>query len=116
MSIDAAGVKRPILVGWSYGGRVIADYLKIYGAGKLAGLNYVDAVSKTDPTFFGPGLKPVATMASEDLAANIAATRTFLRNCFEKQPTQDEFGTMLSFNMMVPPKVRAAMGGRAHHG
>jgi non-heme chloroperoxidase len=110
--IDAAGLRRPVLVGWSYGGRIIADYLKIHGASKLAGLNYVDAISKSDPSFFGPGLKPLATMASEDLAANIAATRTFLHNCFEKQPTQGEFEVMLAFNMMVPPKVRAAMGGR----
>ena len=110
--INAAGLQRPVLVGWSYGGRIIADYLKIHGAGKLAGLNYVDAISKSDPSFFGPGLKPLASMASDDLAANIAATRRFLRNCFEKQPTQDEFETMLAFNMMVPPKVRAAMGGR----
>src|SRR5262249_23108698 len=37
---------------------------------------------------------------------------TFLRNCFEKQPGQDDFETMLAFNMMVPPKVRENMGGR----
>jgi non-heme chloroperoxidase len=51
-------------------------------------------------------------MFSEDLATNIAATRQFLRNCFEKQPSQDDFETMLAFNMMVPPKVRANMAGR----
>ncbi len=110
--IDAAKLKRPVLVGWSYGGRVIADYLRVHGAARLAGLNYVDAVSKTDPSFFGDGLKVQPQMLSEDLATNIAATRIFLHNCFEKQPSQDEFEIMLAFNMMVPPKVRANMGGR----
>jgi pimeloyl-ACP methyl ester carboxylesterase len=110
--IDAAKLKRPVLVGWSYGGRVIADYLAIHGAARLAGLNYVDAVSKSDPSFFGDGLKVQPLMFSEDLATNIAATRIFLHNCFEKQPSQDDFETMLAFNMMVPPKVRANMGGR----
>jgi non-heme chloroperoxidase len=110
--IDVAKLKRPVLVGWSYGGRVIADYLRIRGANNLAGLHYVDAVSKSDPSFFGDGLKVQPLMLSEDLATNIAATRTFLHNCFEKQPTQEEFETMLAFNMMVPPKVRANMGGR----
>jgi non-heme chloroperoxidase len=110
--IDAAGLKRPVLVGWSYGGRVIADYLKVHGAARLAGINYVDAVSKSDPSFFGDGLKVQPLMLSEDLATNIAATRTFLHNCFAKQPSQDDFETMLAFNMMVPPKVRANMGGR----
>ena len=110
--INAANVKRPVLVGWSYGGHVIADYLKIHGAAGLAGLNYVDAVTKSDPSFYGDGLKVQPLMSSGDLAINIAATRTFLRNCFENQPSQDDFETMLAFNMMVPPKVRANMGGR----
>jgi non-heme chloroperoxidase len=110
--IDVAKLKRPVLVGWSYGGRVIADYLRIHGPARLAGLNYVAAVSKGDPSFFGEGLKVQPRMLSEDLATNIEATRIFLRNCFEKQPTQDEFEAMLAFNMMVPPKVRANMGGR----
>jgi pimeloyl-ACP methyl ester carboxylesterase len=51
--IDTTGLQRPVLVGWSYGGRVIADYLKIHGPSRLAGINYVDAVSKSDPNFFG---------------------------------------------------------------
>ena len=110
--INAANFKRPVLVGWSYGGHVIADYLKIHGAAGLAGLNYVDAVTKSDPSFYGDGLKVQPLMSSGDLAINIAATRTFLRNCFENQPSQDNFETMLAFNMMVPPKVRANMGGR----
>jgi non-heme chloroperoxidase len=111
--INAANFKRPVLVGWSYGGHVIADYLKIHGAGGLAGLNIVDAVvTKSDPNFYGDGLKVQPRMSSEDLAINISATRIFLRNCFEKQPSQDDFETMLAFNMMVPPKVRANMGGR----
>jgi pimeloyl-ACP methyl ester carboxylesterase len=36
-----------------------------------------------------------------------------VRGCFEKQPTADDFETMLSFNMMVPPRVRVHLGGRA---
>ncbi len=110
--IEAARLKRPVLVGWSYGGRVIADYLKIHGPASLAGLHYVAAITKSDPSFFGDGLKVQPQMLSEDLATNIAATRQFLRNCFEKQPTQEDYEAMLAFNMMVPPKVRANMGGR----
>src|SRR6516165_857422 len=110
--IDVARLKRPVLVGWSYGGRVIGDYLAIHGAARLAGLNDVDAVTKSDPSFFGEGLKLQPPMLSQDLATNIAATRKFLHACFERQPSQDDFETMLAFNMMVPPKVRENMGGR----
>jgi non-heme chloroperoxidase len=110
--IDAAGLKRPVLVGWSYAGRVISDYLATHGAGKLAGINFVDAPIKVDPALIGDNLKNLPLMASEDLSTNIAATRTFVHGCFSRQPSADDFETMLAFNMMVPPKVRAGLGGR----
>jgi non-heme chloroperoxidase len=110
--MDATGLKRPVLAGWSYAGRVMADYLTTHGPGKLAGLNYVDAGQKADPSFFGPNLRNLPLMASEDLATNIAATRAFLHDCFSIQPSQAEYEIMLAFNMMVPPKVRLGMSGR----
>jgi non-heme chloroperoxidase len=110
--METAKLKRPVLVGWSYGVHVIADYLRIHNGTHLAGLNCVDGVTKSDPSFFGDGLKVQPLMFSEDLATNIAATRQFLHNCFEKRPGPDDFETMLAFNMMVPPRVRANMAGR----
>jgi non-heme chloroperoxidase len=111
--MDAAGLKRPVLVGWSYAGRVISDYVTHRGTAQLAGINFVDASIKAFPEFVGDNLRNQAPMTSDDLATNIAATRSFVRGCFEKQPTQEDFETMLSFNMMVPTKVRANLGGRA---
>jgi hypothetical protein len=90
----------------------MADYLTTHGTAKLAGLNYVDAGQKGDPNFFGPNLRNLPLMASENLAINIAATRAFLHDCFSIQPTQEEYETMLAFNMMVPPKVRLGLSGR----
>src|SRR5450631_252967 len=110
--IDTAGLKRPVLVGWSYAGRVISDYVATHGASTLAGINFVDAPIKVDPALVGDNLKNLPLMTSEDLTTNIAATRTFVHGCFSRQPTADDFETMLSFNMMVPPKVRAGLGGR----
>jgi non-heme chloroperoxidase len=110
--MDAAGLKHPVLVGWSYAGRVISDYVATHGAGQLAGINFVDASIKADPELVGDNLKNLPIMASEDLATNIAATRTFVHGCFSRQPTADDFETMLAFNMMVPPKVRAGLSGR----
>src|ERR1700761_5517533 len=110
--IDAAGLKHPVLVGWSYAGRVISDYVATHGAGQLAGINFVDAPIKVDPALVGDNLKNMPLMTSEDLSTNIAATRTFLHGCFSKQPGADDYETMLAFNMMVPPQVRAGLGGR----
>ena len=110
--IDAAGLKRPVLVGWSYAGRVISDYLATHGARQIAGINFVDAPIKVDPALIGDNLKNLPLMTSEDLATNITATRAFLHGCFSKQPSADDYETMLAFNMMVLPKVRAGLGGR----
>jgi non-heme chloroperoxidase len=110
--IDAAGLKRPVLVGWSYAGRVISDYLSTHGTGQIAGINFVDAPIKVDPALIGDNLKNLPLMALEDLLTNITATRTFLHGCFSKQPTADDYETMLAFNMMVLPKVRAGLSGR----
>ena len=110
--IDAAGLKRPVVVGWSYAGRVISDYLATHGAGRLAGINFVDAPIKVDPALIGDNLKDLPLMASEDLETNITATRNFLHGCFSRQPSADDYEAMLAFNMMVLPKVRAGLSGR----
>jgi non-heme chloroperoxidase len=112
--MDAAGLKRPVLSGWSYAGRVISDYLATHGADRLAGINYVGSSIRVDPATVGDNIVNLPLMASEDLVTNIAATRSFVHGCFSRQPTADDFETMLAFNMMVPPAVRGAMGGRPH--
>jgi pimeloyl-ACP methyl ester carboxylesterase len=104
--IAATGLKRPVLVGWSYGGRVIGDYLRTHGTARLAGLNYVAGRTVIEPAMFGIGRQNYPNMQSEDLAANITGTRNFLRACFARQPSEDEFEFMLGFNMVVPPYVR----------
>src|SRR5262245_15305800 len=110
--IDAAGLKRPVLVGWSYAGRVISDYVTYRRPDKLAGINFVDASIKFIPEFVGHNLKNLPLMGSEDMATNIKATRDFVHGCFSRQPTADDYAVMLAFNMMVPPKVRNGLGGR----
>jgi len=109
----AAGLRRPVLVGWSYAGRVISDYLEAHGSAGIAGIDFVNARTNSDPRFAGQFSSiHFAALMAEDLGSRIAATRTFLHACFSRQPSQDEFETMLAFNMMVPRAVRTAMTGR----
>ena len=51
-------------------------------------------------------------MIAEDLQKNVDSTRAFLRACFSKQPSADEFEQMVGFNMLVPTIVRRHMLGR----
>jgi non-heme chloroperoxidase len=108
----AAEMKRPILVAWSYAGRVVADYLRVHGEAGIAGINYVNARCSTVSAHFGPEQKHLRGMQSDEIAINIAATRAFLRACFELQPTPEDFETMLAFNMVVPAVVRRYVLGR----
>ena len=113
--IATAGLKRPVLVGWSYGGRVISDYVRFHGNDAIAGINFVSAVTKSGSEFLGPDIKTTAGTLSDDLATNIAATRAFLRACFAEQPSADDFEVMLAFNMVIPAKVRAGIVSRTHN-
>lgn len=42
--IKATGLRRPVLVGWSYGGYVALDYVRFYGIKGIAGLNLVGSL------------------------------------------------------------------------
>ncbi len=109
--IDELALDRPILVGWSYGGYIISDYLRRKGQGNIAGINFVGP--KAFGAFLGPGFLDNAPGAcQDDLPTNIAAIRKFLRACFVKPISQDDFEEILAFNMAVKPRVRGAMTQR----
>jgi non-heme chloroperoxidase len=106
--ISRLSLGRPVLVGWSYAGRLIGDYVKAYGTSEISGINYVCARTANNPEFNGPGTVHIAGMKSSDLTENIAATRKFLRACFASSPSTDIFEEALAFNMLVSPLVRKA--------
>lgn len=110
--MDALGLKRPVLVGWSYAGRIVGDYLESYGTARLAGINYVCARTNSDPEFSGPGDRFLDDMTGADLAANTAATKAFIRACFAKEPPREALENAIAYNMRVPAEIRRAHLGR----
>jgi non-heme chloroperoxidase len=112
--IDVLELDRPILVGWSYGGFIISDYVRRFGDGKIAGINFVGGAVVLGPKAFGsligPGFLENAPGACQnDLPTNIAAIRSFLRACIVRPIAQDDFEQILAFNMIVKPSVRGAL-------
>jgi non-heme chloroperoxidase len=109
--IDQLALDRPILVGWSYGGFVITDYVGKHGQDNIAGINFVGAavmLGEKALHFIGPGFLENAPATCEaDLPTNIAAIRKFLRAFFVKPISEDDFEVALAFNMVVLPQVRA---------
>jgi pimeloyl-ACP methyl ester carboxylesterase len=110
--MEAFNLRRPVLVGWSYAGRIVGDYVTARGTKRIAGINYVCARTKSDAAYNGPGTGQLRDMTSNDLAINIRATWSFLRACYEKQPSPEDFETALAYNMLVPPGIRSAHLGR----
>jgi non-heme chloroperoxidase len=106
------GLRRVVLVGWTYGGHVICDYLATRGTETVAGINFVAAVIGDEDDFYGPDAALVGRTAKRDPATSTAALPVFLHACFAHQPPQDEFERMLVYNAMVPPGVRSRVLGR----
>ena len=104
--MQAAEIKRPIVVGWSFGTRIVADYLLKFGSDQLAGVNFVAPAISPNPDHYGPGVKKLAAARDADFAKSIRGNREFLRACFFKEPAQDEFETMLAYNASVPREIR----------
>ena len=113
--IRAHNLQQPVLVGWSYGGYVIADYVRKFGDTGLGGLVFVGVSTKngtadaasflTDDVLaiFGDVLSPdvhPSMNGSRALAALFARERS------------DEWEIAFGSAMMVPPKVRLAMFSR----
>ena len=112
--IAQLGLRRPVLVGWSYGGFVICDYVRAYGQANMAGINFAAAAVTLDTAAFGvligPGfLDHVPGAIAEDLPSNIQAIRAFLRGCTARPLPQEDYDTALCWNIVVLPKVRAAL-------
>lgn len=108
--LAARKLARPVLVGWSMGGRVIRQYLMIHGDARLAGINFVASQVIEDPLCRGPGApKPVPEHQTPE--EEIAAATVFLKACYARQPGEAEFRRALAYNIKVPAAVRRAIGG-----
>jgi pimeloyl-ACP methyl ester carboxylesterase len=108
--LAAKRLERPVLVGWSMGGRVIRQYLMTHGDRHLAGINFVASQVIEDPRCRGPGA-PRPTPEDQTLAEEIDAAIAFLDGCYGKKPPEAEFRRALAYNMKVPAAVRRAIAG-----
>jgi len=108
--LAATQLKRPVLAGWSMGGRVIRQYLMTHGDAGLAGINFVGSMVIEEPRCRGPA-SVRALPEGEPLGAEIASAIAFLDGCFAIKPDEAVFRTALAYNMLVPGETRRAIGG-----
>jgi non-heme chloroperoxidase len=111
--VRATGADRPCLVAWSYGGRVLNDYLSVFGDAEIGALNYVAATSSAERFGLGRSYALIVPMLADNPEMAARGTEMFLKACFEKQPTPAEMEAMKRFNAKTPVAVRKLLAGRA---
>ena len=116
--IDELRLDRPVLVGWSYGAFVISDYVRIYKQDRIAGINFVEGVTRLGEaafgTLIGPGfLDHFVDATADDLPTNIRAMRSFVKACLVKPVSNDDLETAMCWNVVVPAQIRAGLAARA---
>ena len=114
--IAAHQVTKPILVGWSYGGYVIADYLRHYGEGNVGGVLFAGAITqhRTEKSKryrnaeSGPRFKAAMTLSGN----NREAAGDFLRLCTYAALPAARVESLIDEMALVPTAVRAALFDR----
>jgi pimeloyl-ACP methyl ester carboxylesterase len=99
---------RPTLVGWSYGGFVICDYLRAHGEGAVSAINFVGAAVTLNQQFddIGPAFLSNAPAGADlDLPTRITALRRFWRSMSAEPLDPADFETGLCGSVSVPPQV-----------
>jgi pimeloyl-ACP methyl ester carboxylesterase len=115
--IDQLGLDRPVLVGWSYGGFIICDYVRAHGQDRIAAINFVGGGVKLGQaafgTLIGPGfLDHFADVTADDLPTNIRGIRGLVAAFAAKPLPPDDVQTLLCSAMTVPARIRANLGAR----
>lgn len=115
--ITELGLDQPVLIGWSYAGLIISDYLRHYGDKDIAGINFIGAISKIGDSIY-PFLSPEFIAMAGGLFSDVAAESTdalgqLIRLWFYRELPLEEFYFFLGYNSVVPPYVRGGAFGRS---
>jgi non-heme chloroperoxidase len=115
--IGQLGLERPVLVGWSYGGFIICDYVRAHGQDRIAAIDFVAAAVTLGEaafgTLIGPGfLDHFADATSDDLPTSIQGMRALVRAFPVKPFPPDEVETLLASSMAVPAQIRSNLMAR----
>jgi non-heme chloroperoxidase len=109
--LDHAKLKRPVIAGWSMGGRVTRQYLMNFGDARLAGINFVGSLVIENPAHRGSSAPRLP--AGAGLGEQLETTIGFLDACYHIKPSEADFRLALAYNMLLPGPVRLAIGGWA---
>lgn len=106
-----------VLVGWSYAGLIVLDYIERYGTDNVSAINLVGAVSAigTDAAtaVLDSGyIDLVSGFVSEDAEESVDTMRNFVQRCVHEDLPTEDFYYMLGYSVTVPPYVRDGLRDR----
>jgi non-heme chloroperoxidase len=113
--IDQCRLHQPVLVGWSYGGFIICDYVRAYGQDGIGAINFVGAAVTLDAGFndIGPAFLAAAPAGADpDLPTRIAGLRRFWHSMTADPLDLADLETGLCSSISVPPQVLGALVSR----
>jgi len=119
--MDATGLKKPTVVGWSYGGFVVANFIEHHGTARIGGVMLVGSAAGLLEANFAPPAPDVAKMMAENRARQVSGDITqnmqgakgsvgFLTAKPGDAAWQD---LAAAGNLLLLPYVRTAMAGRS---
>ena len=109
--INSLGLSDIIPVCWSMAGNWICDYIREFGEKKLKKLILVGATTQqgtpVTENFFGKGaIDNLNNLFDLNTYTNIKATKAFVNACRSGKHDKIDFEEILSYNMIVSPKIR----------
>lgn len=112
--MSALNLRNVVLVGWSYGGYIIADYLRTYGSGNVAGIVLAGGATKRGvpaaKPFSDRELMPIWTALFSDVPDELAGgIRDFVRRCTAESQPAERYEAALAANHRTPSYVRRAL-------
>jgi non-heme chloroperoxidase len=120
--MDATGVSKAVLVGWSFGGFVVANVVEHYGTNRIAGINLVgSAGGMVQPMFPAPPNDPALAKKRADtgklqmsgnIEDNIMGSIAGIEFLTAKPGDQAWQDLSRAGGMLLLPYVRKALAGR----
>lgn len=109
---------KPLVVGWSYGGAIVSDYIGSYGEDEISGVNLVAAVCRLGEPLVAPGfagenfLAEVPGFFSDSVDKSVQSLEKLIGLCVPSGLSSEDRYLLLGCNMVVPPHVREGLLSR----
>ncbi len=98
--LRALALDRPVLCGWSHGPLVILDYIRHYGEQAVAGMAFIDGITRLGGADAASVLTPeslglVPGFFSEEVEERVQSLRSLLRLGPAKEPATEVYWLIL---------------------